>query len=132
MSATFHDLQQLDNPMNGTRLETAATIAELFRSLRDRKPFLFELSGDNGFMLTIGFAGNCGSVQYSPSDGSPPYLVAVADDAVDDGKLVEFLAGNTPTPIPRRFCLPTDQVEKIAAEFLTRGGKSTAVAWEGI
>jgi hypothetical protein len=132
MSVTFHDLQQLDNPMNGARLETVAAITELFRSLRERKPFLFELRGSNGFMLTIGFAGNCGSVQYSPRDGSPPYLMAVADDAVDDGKFVEFLAGNTPTPIPRRFCLPTDQVEKIAAEFLTHGGKSGAIAWEGI
>jgi hypothetical protein len=132
MSATFHDLQQLDNPVNGTRVDTTAAIAELIGSLRERKPFLFELRGDNGFMLTVGFAGNCGSVQYSTSDGSPPYLMAVADDAVDDGKFVDFLAGNTPTPVPRRFCLPIDQVEKIAAEFLTRGGKSTAVAWEGI
>ncbi len=54
MSVTFHDLQQLDNPMNGARLETVAAITELFRSLRERKPFLFELRGSNGFMLTIG------------------------------------------------------------------------------
>jgi len=80
MSLTFEDLQQLDNPMNGAHLETVAAIAELFRSLRERKPFLFELRGDNGFMLTVGFAGNCGSMQYSPSNGSPPYLMAVADD----------------------------------------------------
>lgn len=132
MSATLHDLQQLDNPMNGARLETTAAIAGLFRSLRERKPFLFELRGDNGFMLTVGFARNCGSVQYSPSDGSPPYLMAVADDAVDDGKFVEFFAGNTPTPIPRRFCLPADEVEKIVAEFVTHDGKSEAVAWEEI
>jgi len=84
------------------------------------------------FKLTVGFGGSFGSVQYSPIDGSPPYLVAVADDPVDDGKFVEFLAGNTPTPISQRFCLPIVQVEKIAAEFLAHGGKSEAVPWEEI
>ena len=132
MSVTFQDLQQLDNPMNGIRLQSEAALAGLFRSLSSRKPFLFELRGDNDFMLTIGFAANCGSVQYSPDDGAPPYLMAVAENAVDDGKSVEFLAGNTPTPMPGRFCQPISQVEKIAAEFLKHGVKSAAGSWEQI
>jgi hypothetical protein len=128
---TFHDLQQVDNPMNGTGLESAAALAELFRSLNNRKPFLFELRGDNGFTLTVGF-GDCGCVQYNSSNGSPPYLVAVAKDVGDASQFVEFLAGNTLTPIPRRFCLPIGQIEKIAVHFLASGGRSRAVTWEEI
>ncbi len=132
MRVIFQDLQQPDNPVNGKRLECAVAMMEVFQSLSGRKPFLFELRGENGFMLMVGFAGNCGSVQYSPSDGSPPYLMAVPDDVVDDGNFVEFLAGNTPTPIARRFCLPIEQIEKIAYDFIEQGDKSGEVTWEEI
>ncbi len=132
MSVTFHDLQQLADPMNGTRFESVSAISGLFRSLRGRKPFMFELRGDNKSMLTIGLADDCATVQHSSSEGLPPYLMAVSNDAVDDGGFVEFLAGGTPTPIPRRFCLSLEQVEKIAADFLAHGGKSEAVAWEEV
>jgi hypothetical protein len=128
---SFQDLQQLDNPMNDSHLGTATEIVSLFRSLVGRKPFLFELRGENGFTLTIGLANDCASVQYSSSDGLPPYLMAVAAEG-EDGEFVEFLAGNTPTPIPRRFCLPTTQVVEIANAFVSHGGKSDSVDWEEI
>lgn len=131
MNAVFQDLQQLDNPLNGTRLATAPEIASLFRSFIGRQPFLFSLCGENGFMLTIGFADDCASVQYSSSDGLPPYFMAVADEG-DDGEFVEFLAGHTPTPIPRRFCLPVERIAEIANAFVTNGIKSDAVHWEEI
>ena len=131
MNVVFQDLQQLNNRMNNTSLATASEIASLFRSLVGRKPFMFMLNGENGFMLTIGFANDCASVQYSASDGSPPYLMAVTNE-FDDGEFVEFLAGNTPTPIPRRFCLPTEQVLGIASAFVERGARPNAVVWEEI
>jgi hypothetical protein len=107
-------------------------MAEIYDGLKDRKPFLFELRGDNGFMLTVGFAGDKGSVQYSPCNGSPPYVMAVSDENVDGEKCVEFLAGNTPTPISRRFCLPIRVVERIVREFIERGETSEFVGWEEI
>jgi hypothetical protein len=129
---TFQDLQRIDNPMNGTALESAAALAELFGSLDTRKPFLFELRGNDGFMLTVGFAGDHGCVQYGSSDGSPPYLLALTEAPADGSQFIEFLAGDTPTPIPRRFCLPIKQVEEIAIHFLVSGGRSSAVPWEEI
>lgn len=62
----------------------------------------------------------------------PPYLMAVGSDAADDGGFVEFLAGGTATPVPRRFCLPIGRVERIASDFLTHGGKSDTVSWEEV
>ena len=129
---TFQDFEQLENPMNGTSLDSPAALAELFRSLNGREPFLFELRGDSGFRLIVGFAEELGCVQYSPSDGSPPYLMAVAGETADGGRFLEFLAGGTLTPVSLRYCLPIDQVEKIAAYFLASGGKSAAVHWEEI
>jgi hypothetical protein len=130
MMAVFQDMEQAANPMNGTRLASPVGIGAFFHSLAGRKPFMFELRGENGFMLTIGIAADCGTVQYSPSGGLPPYMMAVGDE-IDEG-VVEFLAGGTPTPIPKRFCLPLYRVQKIVQDFLTHGDKSDAVTWEEI
>ena len=132
MNVIFEDLQQLDNSKNGMQLATEPEIASLFRSFIGRKPFLFSLCGENGFMLTIGLANDCASVQYSSSDGLPPYLMAVTDDMGEDDNFVEFLAGSTPTPIPRRLCLPVERVVEITNAFVTNGIKSDAVQWEEI
>jgi hypothetical protein len=132
MITFFQDLQLPDNPLNGRQLDSAASMAEIYQSLRTRKPFLFELRGENGFMLTIGFAGDTGSAQHSPCDGSPPYLMAISDEIVKEGDCVAFLAGNTPTPIPRRFCLPISTVEQIICEFIESGEKFKKVTWEEI
>jgi hypothetical protein len=58
--------------------------------------------------------------------------MAVARPAPDESEFVEFLAGDTPTAIPLRFCFPIDQVEKIALAFLANGGRLAAVDWEEI
>ncbi len=82
MNLLYWDLQQSDNPMNGRSLNSESGIAELFGSFGERRPFLFELRANNSFTLTIGFGGDYGTVQYSSSDGSPPYLMALADDVM--------------------------------------------------
>jgi hypothetical protein len=128
MAAQFIDLQYADNPLNAMELANAN---QLFRSLRGRSPFLFELHSDRGSMLTVGYAAEYGSVQFSASDGSPPYLMALSSESYNDN-LHEFLAGGTPTPIPGRFCLPIASVEQIVAEFLEHGVQSHLVSWEEI
>lgn len=131
MNATFQDMEQLANPMNGASLTNSTQLATFFHSLVGREPFMFELHGENGFMLTVGLAADCGTVQYSSSEGLPPYLMARSDET-DEDEFVEFLAGGTPTPIPKRFCLPLDHVQKIVQDFLTHGETSNAVEWEEI
>jgi len=81
-------------------------------------------------MLTIGFAGEGGTVQYASASGAPPYLMAVSRDAVDDGDVVEFLTGNTPTAISTSFCIPIRDVMEVISAFLSRGDRSAAVDWE--
>ena len=130
MSARFQDMEEVDNPMNG-RSVTMDQVDSFLRSLAGREPFMFELHGDHKSVLTIGLADDCASVQYSREDGLPPYVMA-ARDAIDEGDFVEFLAGGTPTPIPRRFCLPLDHVRRIVQEFLCNGEKSDCVQWEEV
>ena len=129
MNVVFKDLQNTSNPLNGTVLHEPAEVGPLFESLRGRAPFVLELAGDNGYKLTIGLSEDLGFVQHGATDGSPPYLLAVADVPEDDGA-VEFLAGNTPTPIPHRYCLPMAVVHGIAREFLFSGNRRQTTAWE--
>lgn len=46
----------------------------------------------------------------------PPYFLAVVPDAESlDGEL-EFLIGDTPTPVPKRYRLPCAAVAEVAVE----------------
>ncbi|HCE46748.1 MAG TPA: hypothetical protein DET40_24640 [Lentisphaeria bacterium] len=132
MNVKFNDLQDLKNIANGTVVSSPSAMNKLFQSWNDRVPFLFELRCSNGFMLTIGFAKDCGSVQYSPTNGEPPYLIAVGEDVDDKSDFCEFLAGNTPTPISRRYCIPIVQVLQIVGTFLKSGDRDGSVAWEEV
>lgn len=132
MKFIFKDLQQSDNPLNGKAFASVAEMVDLLRLMGCRKPFLFELRGDNGFMLTVGFADELGTAQHSPNDGSPPYFMAMSNESVEDSGYLEFLAGNTPTPIPRRFVLPMSLIKQAASDFIGDGKKSGAVNWEEI
>lgn len=128
MGVIFQDLHSPDNPLNGASLETADAIADLFQAMRGREPFFFDLRDECEATLTIGFAGDAGCVQHAIA-GEPPYLMAVNDGAVADGKFVEFLSGSTLTPVPSLFILPIDRVRVIAIDFPGNGDKSKNMAW---
>lgn len=130
MMATFHDQQEPTNAANGRALSSRTDVAQLFESLKGRPPFMFELVGEEGHSLTVGYSDSVCTVQYAASDGQPPYLIAVNEGASDDEAFVEFMAGGTPTPIPGRFCLPTERVVAIVQEFVATGARSAALTWE--
>lgn len=130
MNVIFNDLQDKSNMMNGTCVGGAIGLHALLEPLKERQPFMFELVGANGCTLLVGFSKEVGCVQFSASDGEPPYLMALNDDIVDDERFISFLTGNTPTPIPRRFCLPIALVLAIMSAFIAEGVRSDAVAWE--
>lgn len=113
-------------------LGTPAEVAQLFESVKGRPPFMFELIGENGDSLTIGYSDSAGAVRHAASAGRPPFLMAVNEDSLDDEAVVEFLAGGTPTPIPGRFCLPIQRVSAIAQEFIATGERPGDVTWEEI
>jgi hypothetical protein len=134
MKVKFQDLEELDNPRNGEHLASASQVVGLLDDLHSsRPPFMCELIGDNGFMLTVGIASEDGCVQYSPSDGNPPYYMAVGSPQLQANMGdVEFTVGGTATPIDRRYCLPFDRVKQIASYFTQTGDRSPDVPWEEI
>jgi hypothetical protein len=73
-----------------------------------------------------------GFVQYSRLNGDPPYLVALSARRPVKKGFVEFLAGNTPTPIPARNVLSFDELRQIALHFIETGERSEAFSWEPI
>ena len=132
MSVVFVDLQETDNPDNGKRFGAMSDIRHFLRSLEKRPPFLFELENEAGATLTVGLAGTVGCVQFTPVRGKPPYQMAFTEECVEAETFLEFLAGNTPTPISRRYCVPIKQVEDIILEFVKNGLPSPHTSWEEI
>jgi hypothetical protein len=131
MMLTFFDLQDESNPQNGAAVREQGDLLRLLDRLRNRDPFFVEFVGENGYKLTIGI-GNMGCVQYSREDGDPPYLMAV-DPATERSSIErEFLAGNTPSPVPDHYLLPFERVKEIAAYFQQTGERSPTVSWEDL
>jgi Immunity protein Imm1 len=131
MKAQFFDRQDAKNPLNGKTLSEPVAIRNIIQSVRQRAPFIAELIGDNGRELMLGLGSADGFVQFSSSDGSPPYLMALGHTPEDEGEQ-DFLIQNTVTPIPRRYYLLMQKVEEIAAVFLHSGHRAPNVVWEEI
>lgn len=144
MTVKFLDLQEAPNPLNAAKIESAEELIKILEQLRARDAFIFELEQNNGHKLTVGLGDNIGFVQHSRSNGVPPYFLALAPDGkrCDAGSTpdqtdheehdVEFVCGNTPTPVPRRYCLPYEMVKQIAIYFLNTGDPSLTVSWDEI
>jgi hypothetical protein len=132
MKVAFFDRQDEHNPENGTQIENVCELLRIFDCLLTRPPFFCELVGDGDYRLLVGLGGSLGCVQYSRQDGNAPYLMATTEVAKLNNQHVEFLIGNTPTPVPARYCLPFDVVKKISIHFLNTGDPEPAVTWEEI
>ena len=131
MNAIFQDLQHPRNPCNGKMFNDRRSIVALLDELRHiGPPFMFQLVGDNAFNLTVGIDRDFGCVQYSANDGSPPYLMATATAEGDSNQRdMEFLVGDTLTPIDGRYRLSFNIVMEIVADFVTTGKRSNNVSW---
>jgi hypothetical protein len=132
MNAVFKDMQDHSSRLDGATVHDRKELFALLDSIRDRQPFGCELVGENDYKLTLGIGEHIGFVQHSPADGDTPYLLAVAPEKCCEQEYVEFLVGDTPTPIPQRFFLPFEAVKRIAAYFIETGERSPAFSWEEI
>ncbi len=133
MTALFYDTQDRENPMNGAELHSGDDARRLINELGGRAPFFAELIGENGCKLLLGIAPNDACVQFSPADGSPPYMMAsvgYVPESVDDH--VEYLIDDTAAPVPRRFCVPHATMVHIAAYFVECGERYEGVSWVDI
>jgi len=142
MMVTFSDMEWTANPRNGEIISKPYDLMEILESLRTREPFVFELKGSSGFTLQIGIAGSCGFVEYSRDDGSADW-VAIAPgekqilsdqgcvafrEMADNG--VEFLCGGTPSPIPSRYILSFELLQRIAMYFWQTGERMPEILWD--
>lgn len=133
MTSQFFDMQDTENPLNGTSVRSSSELQSLLEGVTDREPFFAELVAENGFKLLLGIGPSEACVQFSLTDGSPPYLMAVARDAPSTAEgEVEFLIGDTATPVPKRFSLPYKTMVDVAACFVDSGERYTGVAWEDV
>jgi hypothetical protein len=131
MNTTFQDLQDENNPRNGHLFSDRATVVSVLQDLRDiDPPFMCQFTGANGFNLMIGVAHDFGCAQHSPNDGMPPFLMAMPRAGASDHADMEFLVGDTPTPIDGRYRIAFDELCEIVAEFVTTGARTTKVSWE--
>jgi hypothetical protein len=107
MTVTFFDRQDESNPNNAKQIDNSDQLLKLLTSLRNRAPFFVELLGENGYALLVGIGPVTGCIQYSPGNGTLPYLMAVGDSAIQnpstkDQDYVEFLTSDAPTPVSKR------------------------------
>jgi hypothetical protein len=135
MTVTFFDRQDESNPNNAKQIDNSDQLLKLLTSLRNRAPFFVELLGENGYALLVGIGPVTGRIQYSPGNGTLPYLMAVGDSAIQnpstkDQDYVEFLTSDAPTPVSKRYCLPFDVVQQGAAYFLETGNRIPTLMWE--
>ena len=56
--------------------------------------------------------------------------MAVNPSLRDSEGHVDFLMGDTLTPVSKRYCLPYDEFVEIVAEFVLTGERVHGVLWE--
>lgn len=132
MRARFFDRQDRNNPHEGMMVSDSRELLMWLDEMRNRSPFFCELVGENGFNLLLGISATFGCAQYSASDGSPPYWMAMDNAAENNDEFMEFLIANTDTPVSMRFCMPIERIKIIAVDFLENGERSKTVTWEEI
>jgi Immunity protein Imm1 len=130
MSIQYLSHQDKFDSMNGRTIEQAAQLSELLHRRRNQRPFVAEISGDNGFQLTFGIGTDLCCAQHSRADGSQPYLMAVSPRPLLKTGYAEFLSANTPTPIAARYIISFDELKEIALYFLQTGERSDGVSWQ--
>ena len=121
--------QDKSDPMNGCPIELKDELVKLFHRRRNQRPFVAELSGANGFQITFGIGTDLCCVQYSRTDGAPPYLMAVSPHPPMRRGLVEFIAANTLTPFAARYIISFEELKEIALHFLETGERSNKFNW---
>lgn len=132
MKVRYVNQQDKSDPMNGIVVTRRTQLIEMLNARRTNAPFFARFSGDSGFKLMVGIGGGIGCVQYSPSNGEPPYLMAVSPHPPMKRGYAEFLVSDTLTPVAARYIISFDEVKKIVVDFLETGERSNAVSWQAL
>lgn len=130
MNVSYQNEQDHFDSMNGAVFSDGVKLGQLLDVRRRQPPFAASLSGDNGFELMVAVGGKVGSVQYSRSNGDPPYLLAMSPNPPMKSGGVEFFVDNTPSPFTARHIVRFAELREIAVHFLETGENSSNVSWE--
>ena len=109
-------------------------LSDLLHNLVKQESRVVILELPNSGIFTLGVGTPYGFIQYSKS-GEPSYLVASDDgnaELIESDDEVEFDANGTPTPIPKRLCLPYDQIVDIIVHFYISHDLPRSLKWEEI
>ena len=133
MRIEFVDREDESNPLNGSIFDSDVELLTALKSLRQRAPFFCELVGEHGRNLLIGLGPELNCVQYSPSDGEPPYFVALGpNENAGANQYLEFFMGGQLSEVPAQYGLPPHLADAIARHFLRTGERSPLVPWESL
>ena len=99
MNAKFFDLQDENNPDNGTTVNNGESVKALLMRNASRVPFTCELVYEGKMQLMIGLGLELCCAQHSSADGDSRYLVAYLESERGQTGEVEFLLGKAPTEI---------------------------------
>lgn len=129
MPTIFYDTQETDNPRNGTAVASPADLQSLLTAVRGRQPY-FAMLEAGGRELLVGVGPTVGCAQFT--DESALATMAVPSRPVKSEGFVEFLTGNTPTPVPARYAMAMVDVLRVARWFLEKEQRDPSVRWESI
>jgi len=131
MSVTFFDLQNKNNPVNGTIFANDDNLIASLREMQSREPFFCEIIGNEN-KLTIGIGPHKSCAQYSALSGDPPYLMAIGDNSDrEDGEL-SFLIDDIATPVPCRYALSSNELWTVIDSFVKTEEPNSELYWEEI
>jgi len=124
--------QDTHDPVNGSRLERREQLSELLEERRKYPPFVAQFLGDHGLKLVLGIGSGVGFVQFRRINGDLPYYMARPVQRRVRSRDVAFRVDNVPVPIPGRYILNFDEVERICQYFLATGERDPSFSWAPI
>ncbi len=93
-------------------------------------PESINLISPNGDIFTVAIGADYGFVQFESASPNSPYLIAVNRQKRSMNGYREVDAGGTPTPIPERACLQTEEVIKIIMDYFDHLELPNYVEWQ--
>lgn len=130
MNVTYENGQDERDPLDGCLIGSSGELGSLLEDARTKPPFFARFTCDNGFELLVGIGADVGCVQSSRSYGESSNLMAVSRNPSMKRGYVEFLTGNTPTPVAARYIISFDELKEVILYFLQTGERSDAVVWQ--
>ena len=103
-------------------------LRKLLMDLSTKEPGTVNLESTAGDLLQLGIGGKFAFAQFTTNEDKPRYLCAKPEmiRAMED---VEFLCGDTPTPISPGLCISFEDALKIAEYFFEKGGRDSSFEW---